>query len=66
MGWLAAFGIPLLEMGVVLAADDGVSSTGRLSAPVATLETWALHRNLHSLAREGILVGHQDTLARDI
>jgi mannan endo-1,4-beta-mannosidase len=49
--------------GAVLAASDGASSTVKVSDPAATAETQALYRNLHKLAQEGVLFGHQDTLA---
>ncbi len=35
----------------------------KLADPQATPQTQALYRNLHKLAQEGVLFGHQDTLA---
>jgi mannan endo-1,4-beta-mannosidase len=55
--------IALLMTGAALAADPNASSTLRLTDPLATAETQALYRNLHTLAQEGVLFGHQDTLA---
>lgn len=53
----------LLVSGSALAANGGASSTVKLSDPAATAETQALYRNLHKLAQESVLFGHQDTLA---
>jgi mannan endo-1,4-beta-mannosidase len=39
------------------------NSTSQLTDTLATPETKALYRSLHKPAREGILFGHQDTLA---
>jgi mannan endo-1,4-beta-mannosidase len=55
--------ITLLMMSVAFGAEGGASSTLKLTDPLATPQTQALYRNLHELAQEGVLFGHQDTLA---
>jgi mannan endo-1,4-beta-mannosidase len=44
-------------------AEASKDSTAKLTDPLATAETRALYRNLHRVAQEGVLFGHQDTLA---
>jgi mannan endo-1,4-beta-mannosidase len=53
----------LLISAVALAADGGTGPTPTVTDPRATSETKALYRNLHKVAQEGVLFGHQDTLA---
>ncbi|HUU17285.1 MAG TPA: glycosyl hydrolase [Sedimentisphaerales bacterium] len=53
----------LLTLGVALGAGSGSNTTLKLTDPLATPETKALYRNLHKVAQEGILFGHEDTLA---
>lgn len=64
MNRLIVWWIILLMSGIVsFGADGNATSTPKLADPLATAETKALYRNLHKLAREGLLFGHQDTLA---
>ena len=53
----------LLTLGVAIDAQGGSNSTPKLTDPLATPETKALYRNLHKEAAEGVLFGHEDTLA---
>ncbi len=52
----------LVTNGVFAAASDSASAP-KLADPQATAQTQALYRNLHRLASEGVMFGHQDTLA---
>lgn len=60
--WILCWLVLLLSGGIRAAAGDG-NPTGKVMDPLATAETQALYRNLHKLAQEGVLFGHQDTLA---
>jgi len=53
----------LLILGVAFGAESDSNLTLKLTDPLATPETKALYRNLHKVTQEGILFGHQDTLA---
>jgi mannan endo-1,4-beta-mannosidase len=55
--------IILLILGVAFGAQSEPNSIRKLTDPLATAETKALYRNLYKVAQEGILFGHQDTLA---
>jgi mannan endo-1,4-beta-mannosidase len=55
--------IMLLTLGVALGAESNSNTTLKLTDPLATPETKALYRNLHKVAQDGILFGHEDTLA---
>ena len=57
------FATTLLTFSIALGAEAPVPSGPQLTDPLATPQATALYRNLHRVAREGILFGHQDTLA---
>jgi mannan endo-1,4-beta-mannosidase len=56
-------GTTAVAFGEVAQTKANPNSTYQLTDPLATPETQALYRNLYKLANEGILFGHQDTLA---
>ena len=58
--------IILLMPGVAINAEEDSKSTPKLTDPLATAETKALYQNLYKVAKEGVLFGHQDTLAYDV
>ncbi len=53
----------ILVLSVTLGVENDSNSMLRLTDPLATPETKALYRNLYKVAQEGIIFGHQDTLA---
>ncbi len=55
--------IALLTFVSTLGAQSDPNSAIKLTDPLATAETKALYQNLHKVAQEGVLFGHQDALA---
>ncbi len=55
--------IILLTLGVAFGVEYVADPQFKLTDPVATPQTKALYQNLHKLAQNNILFGHQDTLS---